>query len=320
MRLANGDTHKCRVRHGESAERIDKKGGTARPIRVILVFMGIKISKTDLALGAVVLLFFAGLFAHLTVPLFDNDFWWHLATGKWMWQHGAIIQADPFDFPSYPQDFPVYTGFFLKQYWLSQLMMYGVYSAAGFAGLIVLRAAVMTLMFYTLYQTAIEGVGDAAAHLDSLQGRQHLVVCLAHMQQGRQSGVTRDAQLRFEQQLLPLPIQSGDEVVQADLAHGDRTMRAQPLLQCGDIRVLVPLEVDRVQTQGGIEFRPAAAQGNQAGPARPIDTRHDNGRHSRLAGKRQDFGPIRIEIGNVEMAMRVDELHGAVMSRASAPS
>jgi|GEM_PF-2606568 len=124
--------------------------------------MGIKTSKTDIALGAVVLLFFAGIFAHLTVPLFDNDFWWHLATGKWMWQHKAMIHADPFDFPSYPHDFPVYTKFFLKQYWLSQLLMYGVYSASGFAGLIVLRAAVMTLMFYALYRLLLRaGAGRA---------------------------------------------------------------------------------------------------------------------------------------------------------------
>jgi hypothetical protein len=123
-----------------------------------------KTLKPEIVLKVLVLFFFGGLFLHLTLPLFDHDFWWHLATGKWMWQNGSLMHSDPFNFPSYPADHPTYQSFFLKQYWLSQLVMYGVHSAAGFKGLIILRASAITLTFYTLYALLMRfGAGRAVS-------------------------------------------------------------------------------------------------------------------------------------------------------------
>ena len=107
--------------------------------------------RIEIALKLLVFLFFGSVFFHLTMPIFDPDFWWHLATGRWMWQHGALVQEDPFNFVSFGSE-EARRGFILKQYWLSQLLSYGVYSLAGFKGIIILRAAVITLMFYFLYR------------------------------------------------------------------------------------------------------------------------------------------------------------------------
>jgi hypothetical protein len=107
--------------------------------------------RLEFARRLLVFLFFGSVFFHLTMPIFDPDFWWHLATGRWMWQHGTLIQEDPFGFVSFEGE-EARRGFILKQYWLSQLLCYGVYLLAGFKGIVLLRASVITLMFYFLYR------------------------------------------------------------------------------------------------------------------------------------------------------------------------
>jgi hypothetical protein len=99
-----------------------------------------------------VLLFFASVFFSLTIPMSAPDLWWHLATGRWMWENGALMQADPFNFVSFQSDSSLWRSLVLKQYWVSQLLFYGVYKAAGFKGLVLMRAAGLTLMFYVLYR------------------------------------------------------------------------------------------------------------------------------------------------------------------------
>ena len=107
--------------------------------------------RLESAQKLLVFLFFGSVFFHLTMPIFDPDFWWHLATGRWMWQHGTLIQDDPFGFVSMgPEE--ARRGFILKQYWLSQLLSYGLYLLTGFWGIVFMRASVLTLMFYFLYR------------------------------------------------------------------------------------------------------------------------------------------------------------------------
>jgi hypothetical protein len=64
-------------------------------------------------------------------------------------------------------------GFILKQYWLSQLLFYGVYSLAGFWGIVFIRASTITLMFYVLYRLMRR---EGSGLLPSI-----LLVCLAEL-------------------------------------------------------------------------------------------------------------------------------------------
>lgn len=98
------------------------------------------------------LIFFSALFYSLTVPVSDPDFWWHLASGKWMWANGALVQGDPFTIDTPLKEISLSRDFILKQYWLAQLLFYGSYLAAGFKGIILLSSLVFTLMFYTTYR------------------------------------------------------------------------------------------------------------------------------------------------------------------------
>lgn len=60
-------------------------------------------------------------------PVDDWDAWWHLATGRWIAEHGAIPTADPFAYSSGE-------GFWLNRQWLFELPLYGIWRAFGSAG------------------------------------------------------------------------------------------------------------------------------------------------------------------------------------------
>lgn len=75
---------------------------------------------------------------YLTRPLFDPDFYWHLKTGQWIWEHHALPVTDPFGVPPLPT-LPWYSEFTLSSYWLFQLILYAFYSLGGMTGIIILR-------------------------------------------------------------------------------------------------------------------------------------------------------------------------------------
>ncbi len=80
----------------------------------------------------------------------DTDTWWHLKTGQYIWQQHRLPVPDPFSFTSYMGK-PVYPGepttryFNLTHEWLAQVLLYGSYAAAGFRGLVLMRAFALTL-------------------------------------------------------------------------------------------------------------------------------------------------------------------------------
>jgi hypothetical protein len=95
---------------------------------------------------------FSTLFLSLTSPAYDSDFWWHLASGRWMFEHRALLSADPFDFTSAIYGASGQVGYLLTQYWLSQVALYAGYLAGGLEGVALLRAAVFTALFFFLYR------------------------------------------------------------------------------------------------------------------------------------------------------------------------
>jgi hypothetical protein len=63
----------------------------------------------------------------------DGDTFWHLAAGRWMIDHRAILHADPFSYtaPGHAWD---------THEWLTEVLMAGVYRALGWSGLQLLFA------------------------------------------------------------------------------------------------------------------------------------------------------------------------------------
>jgi hypothetical protein len=88
------------------------------------------------------------LIGWFSTEIADTDFWWHLKTGQYIVQRHSLPDPDPFSF-STALNPPVDAGearvrhFNLTHEWLSQVLLYCVYWAAGFPGVILVRAVLL---------------------------------------------------------------------------------------------------------------------------------------------------------------------------------
>lgn len=95
----------------------------------------------------ITILFASFALSLLNIPVWDCDFWWHIATGRYIVETGTIPDKDPFSYTSALEEnknpFPVWENFILKQYWLSQIIFYLIYDYTGPKGIIILRSALL---------------------------------------------------------------------------------------------------------------------------------------------------------------------------------
>jgi hypothetical protein len=96
-----------------------------------------------LALAAVL---WMGWFSH---EIYDSDFWWHLKTGQYIFETHALPVPDPFAFTTagaasaYPGE-PLTRHFNLTHEWLAQVAFYLVWRIAGFGGVVLFRAFLLS--------------------------------------------------------------------------------------------------------------------------------------------------------------------------------
>jgi hypothetical protein len=102
------------------------------------------------------MIFFAWVAVMFTTPLGEGDFFWHVKTGEWIWQHKSLPVSDPFSFtvkeinPLHPESKRI--PFLLKQYWLGQLVFYAIWKGAGEAGMVIFRSLCYTGILLFLYK------------------------------------------------------------------------------------------------------------------------------------------------------------------------
>ena len=84
------------------------------------------------------------LFVVLTLaslrPIRSYDYFWHLATGKWIVEHRALPQSDPFAVASDAQAW-------VNGEWLFELILFPLFDILGHGGVSVLRAMGLALIF-----------------------------------------------------------------------------------------------------------------------------------------------------------------------------
>ncbi len=89
------------------------------------------------------------LISMFTAPVGDPDTWFHLRTGAYIVQNHKLPVPDPFSWTTYMGQ-PAYPGeeitrdLNLKHEWGAQVILYLVYAAGGFPGLVLFRAACLT--------------------------------------------------------------------------------------------------------------------------------------------------------------------------------
>ena len=82
--------------------------------------------------------------AQALLPIDDPDIWWHLRTGQWIISHGRVPWTDPFSTYGAGK-------FWIAYSWLFDILMYGIYSAAGLLGLVIFKVAFSLIIALALY-------------------------------------------------------------------------------------------------------------------------------------------------------------------------
>ena len=86
----------------------------------------------------------------LATPPSDPDMYWHLASGKWMLDHGQLLRADVFSSTVNGQPYSVGE-------WLGQIVLYVAYLAGGWTGLVILRGLLVGVCAFFLTRVALRG-------------------------------------------------------------------------------------------------------------------------------------------------------------------
>ena len=86
----------------------------------------------------------------LATPPGDPDTYWHLASGKWMLDHGALLRSDVFSSSVSGQPYSVGE-------WLGEIVLYVAYLAGGWTGLVVLRGLLVAMCAFFLTRVALRG-------------------------------------------------------------------------------------------------------------------------------------------------------------------
>jgi hypothetical protein len=119
--------------------------------------------NTVLKTVATVLFFSFFFISFLQRHVYNYDFWWHLATGKYIVETQSLPQSDPFAYTAH--DAPsARKAMILKGYWLAQVIFYKIYSLWDLKGIIVLRALLMSLFLFFVFLTVKkQGLSTVAA-------------------------------------------------------------------------------------------------------------------------------------------------------------
>ena len=99
-------------------------------------------------------------------PILDEDFWWHLATGRYIAETGALPDQDPFSFTTpYIDNIndEARTSMLLKGYWLAQLSIFHLYESFSFAGIVVYKGLVYASIVLLMYMLMRRGGMRAAS-------------------------------------------------------------------------------------------------------------------------------------------------------------
>ena len=78
----------------------------------------------------------------------DPDMYWHLASGKWMVEHAAILRTDVFSSTVTGQPYSVGE-------WLGEIVLYSAYAIGGWAGIVLLRGVLVAVAAFFITRIAL---------------------------------------------------------------------------------------------------------------------------------------------------------------------
>lgn len=90
-----------------------------------------------------------------TDPVWDNDAWWHIETGKYIVENKIVPKTDIFSFYGIENNFK-----WIAHEWLSDVVLYGFYHIGGFQGLVLYPIVLLFFTMFVLYLTIKEKIND----------------------------------------------------------------------------------------------------------------------------------------------------------------
>jgi hypothetical protein len=78
-------------------------------------------------------------------PVLDADIWWHLRTGHWIIEHGAVPRVDAFSTFGMGKPWVAYS-------WLFEVIVYGLYQTLGLVGIVLYTTAFSLLIAAALHR------------------------------------------------------------------------------------------------------------------------------------------------------------------------
>jgi hypothetical protein len=116
-----------------------------------------KIKEKKITLLIYFILFSLFFLSFLSIKLWDYDFWWHIATGRYIVENHEIPSQDRFSYiTEYNRELFKSTSlrekFLMRQYWLAQVIFYYIYTIFGPWGIVTMRSLLLTLTLWLVYK------------------------------------------------------------------------------------------------------------------------------------------------------------------------
>jgi len=99
-------------------------------------------------------------FCYFATAIWDSDFWWHIAAGRWIVESGMLPSVDPFQVylhaeldSAFGSD-TIRSDTVLKGQWLGQVILYEIYNIFSAQGVILFRAGLLVVCLYFVFVRA----------------------------------------------------------------------------------------------------------------------------------------------------------------------
>ena len=148
---------------------------------------------------------------------------------------------------------------------------------------------------------------DASFDSDSPQGRKHGILRAARMENDRQPVTARQPELRGKECFLPRSIEPRNMMIQPDFPDGHGAALREQRIEAIEIGFIGTVDVERMNAERRKNAGYRFGQRQHWRKPRAVDGGHDELLDARRACARKHRRAIRIELGCVEMKMRVDQ-------------
>jgi hypothetical protein len=130
------------------------------------------------------------------------------------------------------------------------------------------------------------------------------------VEKNRESGGGGNAQLLLEELLLCRPVYFCGKVVEANFPKRNKLLPLGQFAQLGEMGRSMAGEIEGMETRGGVKAIFLAAELKQTLPATLVNAGEHQSTNSGTAGLGKQCGKSSLKLGNIKVAVGIDQFHG----------